>query len=401
MSDHIAACQTCRSRVEGGLDGTAAFFRLRDSVFTEPGAEPAVPTPAAHPDIEQMARYVDGGLAGEALQEVKDHASACEACALAIADLHDFRSQVAGVLGREYRPAAEPPAVRSRPDRPAHFLPSFFLKSPAWGLATLAVLLLAGSAGLVWRAMSRKQINNQIAATAPAPIVGGNTEPVVAQLKDGGGRLVLDREGRLSGADDLPPAYRQFIGSALAGELPERSPRLAGLNRPASSLMGGGQREAFFSLSDPIGTVVLSERPVFRWSALQNATGYYVEVYDDKFNLVASSPRLSLTFWTTPRAFRRGAVYSWQVRALRNGHEVRSPRPPEPQAKFRVATQADADELAAARRNHPSSHLLLGLLCMRAGLLNDAEHEFQSLQIDNPGSATVAGLLASLRAMQH
>ena len=38
---------------------------------------------------------------------------------------------------------------------------------------------------------------------------------VAAQIKDGEGQLMLDREGRLSGAGNLPPAYQSMLKEAL------------------------------------------------------------------------------------------------------------------------------------------------------------------------------------------
>ena len=407
VSDHIAVCDSCRARVEGGLDGTTAFFRVRASVFAEPQDETVTPEPATHPDIEQMSKYVDGSLAGDELQSVKDHAALCETCALAIADLSAFRNRVVETLGREYRPGAGPASEGMRLDHPARSLWSLFMKSPAWGLAALAVALLAGSGVLVWRPLARREIKGPVAvaptsaAPTQAPPAIGDTGRVLAQLDDGGRHLVLDQGGRLSGADELPPAYRQFIRSALAGEPLGRSPQLSGLIRPASSLMGGREQQTSFTLSEPIGTVVLSARPLFRWSSLPGASGYYVEVYDGHFNLASLSHKLSGTSWTPTSPLKRGVVYSWQVSALKNGQEFKSPLPPAPQAKFRVANKADADEIAQARRNYPSSHLLLGILCVRAGMISEAEREFQSLQTANPDSAAVAGLLARLRTMQR
>ena len=110
-----------------------------------------------------------------------------------------------------------------------------------------------------------------------------------------------------------------------------------------------------------------------------------VEVYDDQFKLVASSPQLTNQSWTaTP--LPRGKVYSWQVKAIKDGQEITSPRPPAPQAKFRVLDQRKRMNSREAKRAYGSSHLTLGLLYADAGLLKEAEQEFRSLRRANPNS---------------
>jgi hypothetical protein len=103
--------------------------------------------------------------------------------------------------------------------------------------------------------------------------------------------------------------------------------------------------------------------------------------------------------WTAP-PLARGQVYSWQVKAIRDGQEFIAPRSPAPEAKFRILDRARAAEVVRARRDY-SSHLLLGLLYARAGLLDEAEHELGALQKNNPDVAVVRRLLANVRALRR
>jgi len=82
---------------------------------------------------------------------------------------------------------------------------------------------------------------------------------------------------------------------------------------------------------------------------------------------------------------------------VKDGQEITVPRPPAPQAKFRVIDQTKANELAKAKRAYGSSHLTLGLLYAEAGLLREAEHEFRLLQKANPQSEIVKKLLRQLK----
>jgi hypothetical protein len=222
---------------------------------------------------------------------------------------------------------------------------------------------------------------------------------VVAQLNDGQRVLVLDQEGKLSGADDLPAAYQNLLKKTLSTERIERSSQLQGLTRPPSSLMSSDNQKDEFSVLEPAGNVLNTNQPAFRWSAMEGATGYVVEVYDEQFKLVASSPQLTSLSWTTTLPY--GNVYSWQVKAIKDGQEITSPRPPAPQAKFRVLDEKKVNELARAKRAYGSSHLTLALLYADAGLLKEAEQELRQVQRANPNSNLVRPLLRQIRALQR
>jgi anti-sigma factor RsiW len=408
VSDHLGACEACRSRVEGVLDCTAAFFGIRTEVFgdTAGNREPTQASP--HPVVEQIARYVDGELAEQELQAFQDHVATCEECALGVADLRTFKGEIAATLERGFLPAALPVQNGGSRHRLAEFLTGPTFRTPAFGLgATLAAFLLLAAGGLVWRSLQKREIISGLTQTeAPATAVPSKAPAGVlpearVELNDGGGRIVLNPGRRLSGADILPAEYRQLVQEALINPQLPKSSQLTGLRRPTSTLMGGGSPETSFALVEPVGALVLADRPVFRWSLLDGATGYIAEVYDEKFNPMAISPLVTGTSWTTPHPLRRGRIYSWQVRAFKDGLEFKSPRPPAPQAKFRILDQAKADELLRAQKAYPSFHLALGLLCARAGLLEDADRELLALRKANPDSAVASRLLEELREMKR
>jgi hypothetical protein len=85
------------------------------------------------------------------------------------------------------------------------------------------------------------------------------------------------------------------------------------------------------------------------------------------------------------------------VKAVKDGQEVTVPRPPAPQARFRVIDEAKANELAKANRAYGSSHLPLAVLYANAVLLNEAEQELRILQRANPRSEIVGKLLRQVR----
>jgi hypothetical protein len=267
----------------------------------------------------------------------------------------------------------------------------------------------------VWQAIERNRKNPKIAQTTPSPTTPvvtpvvsptptqeGGEAVVIAQLNDGAGQMVLDGNGKLSGVDHLPPVYQQMIRNTLTTKRLEKPPLLAELVRPDSLYMRArDNQEVRFLVISPVGIVMISDRPTFRWSPLEGATGYFVEVYDDKLRQIITSPQLIDTSWTSPQSLKRGGIYSWQVTAIKGGEEFSSPRPPAPQAKFRILDETLANELVQARRAYASSHLTLALLYTKAGLLDEAEEEFRALQKANPRSAVPHSLLVSLKAMRH
>jgi anti-sigma factor RsiW len=400
LSDHLGGCEACQGRLEGAL--SPAFFALHAEALSENGSA------TAHLTTEQTAEYVDRNLDGESLQIVKDHLSACELCAVAAADLRAFRNEIAPSIDREYSPAPFPLPAKSSWRR--KFV-GFFKVSPvpSFAGAALAVLLLIAIGWFVWRtpregerqiAVAPTPLPQPSASTQPESMPQPQAAPIVAQLNDGNGTLSLDQEGKLSGADELPAAYQSLVKRALTSQRIEKSTQLQGLTRPSSSLMGDGQKQEF-SVLEPVGDVLLSDRPTFRWSNMEGGSGYVVEVYDEQFKLVASSPQLNGLSWSATQALPRGSVYSWQVKATKDGQEITSPLPPAPQAKFRVLDRTKAAELAQVKRAYPSSHLTLGLLYAEAGLLKDAEREFRLLRNANPNSDLARTLLRQVQALQH
>lgn len=401
VSDHLGECGACRLRVESALTNDAAFVALHEEAFSENGS-------AGHLTVEQTAGYVDQHLSGEALQFVNDHLAGCEHCVLAVADLRAFRNEIAPLLDREYGPTTAPAVVKT--GWREKFASLFKVAPvPAFGGAALAMLLLAAIAWIIWRMPKESHQEVVVAPTPvsqPAPSVEPSVPPqlapaMVAQLNDGNGVLSLDQEGKLSGADNLPPIYQSLLKKALTSQRIERSSQLQGLTRASSTLMGSDNKAREFAVVEPVGSVVLSNQPAFRWSTLEGATSYVVEVYDDQFKLVASSPELTNRSWTVSQSLARGKVYSWQVKAIKDGQEVTSPRPPAPQAKFRVLDQAKANEIVKAKRAYASSHLTLGLLYADAGLLREAEQEFRLLRRANPDSDVARNLLRQIQSLQH
>jgi hypothetical protein len=187
----------------------------------------------------------------------------------------------------------------------------------------------------------------------------------------------------------------------LADRRLRTSPALAGWPTGAGSLRAQIENQSTFAPLDPTDVVLETDRPVFRWRALEGARHYTVTIYDAKLRFVGSSGPVTGTEWTMPNSLERGVTYSWQISAAKDGETVVSPKPPLPQARFRILDQAAVAALANLKRSAGSSHLAMGVFYWKHGLIEEAEREFQSLADANPNSTVARELLKSLRALRR
>jgi hypothetical protein len=370
-------------------------------------AETTPQTRTACLSSEQLVRAGEGKLAANEMAQVISHIEQCAACAeeyRLVAAVKDWATEAAPKHAEVFAP---PPITTQMQEHWWQRFAFFNWQVPAFALAGLALLALGWFA---WRALGNRNVEEQIAVASPtptpsaSPVVTPSATPeatLVAQLQDGAQLIALNQQGELSGADHLSPAHQQMVKEALTSQRLERAPALAGLQSAGNVLRGGDEHGNSFALTEPIGKVIRSARPVFRWSSLAGASGYVVEIYDDQFNLVVASPSLTTTSWTVSQSLVRDKIYSWQVKASKDGQEFKAPKPNAPQATFRVLSQAKTNELTQAERRASSSPLTLGLLYVEAGLLDEAEAEFRKLQRANPNSPIARRLLTNVRALRR
>lgn len=428
--DHLAACVACRERVleAGHLGGEAR--RLWADLQAEDDSE--------HLSYEQLASYADGRLDEFDRIVLDSHLRVCPACAEEAEDLLEFSSRLAPARRVEPPPPAvtvgrwpawlsatrvaaaflficmclvaglysfrrEPAphnlvGVRTQPEvSPA--------KAPSWAGAPTAVPEPSHAP----TSPRTQGVEQGVRPTAVGPGVkppARSGEPhaparALVALRDGGRRVVLNSRGDLRGLDGLPAALRKSLRAALLGQEIRKPGVVAELYGGPLTLLGDSQADGNLTPVSPVGTVVLGARPTFRWSSLNGATGYVVEVYDPELNPVATSDTVTATQWTVESPLRRGVVYRWQVTALKDGEKVRAPKPPAPEAKFKVLEEDKAAELADIGRLAPGSHLTTGVLYALAGLADDSERELRSLVEDNPRSVVAKRMLESIRAWRR
>ena len=386
---HLADCAVCRQRA--ALRQPALYPALHNAVLVE--------EKLVHLTFEQLADFIDGCLKSETQQFARDHLSHCQQCGAAADDLRTFSREIADELTVERTPAAN--SAPSWNERWSEKLRGLFV-TPWIATATAAALLIFGLIG--WRMF--KGDDQQVVVVTPSPTptieptatVAPAATPLnlLAQLNDGGEVLALDAAGNLQGVEAWPPRYRQLVKEAWQTSHLPRSTALNGLGSASAALMGSPSVKTFGLLA-PVKQVTATDRPTLRWQPLQGAESYEVEIVNEQYEPVLTSPALTDTVWQVPQPLPRGRVYAWQVKALKDGETYKAPQPPAPLARFRIVGQKKFAEIQTAKARYGASHLLLGQLYAAAGLLDEAEREFRALQQANPTAQLPKKLLAEVR----
>lgn len=432
-NSHLYDCESCHGRYggDGKLEAAFAFVRsIRESDEEE-----------SHLPFEQLAKYVDDALEGEERRMAEAHLERCALCEAQVRELRPLRDLIAHVP----EVAVPAPTSLKRPTlfgklRAAWLAPPYRTAALPLGVALLVVLLgwflerslrtdvavpqtqgpqtpqahgpieqkaVAAPPGVEGSDTRGAQVQTDQDASADGnsvpvgPQPSSETAPVLHQLRDADASVTLFEGGRVEGLNSLHPADRQLVGRVLMTARVEtpRMPWQGG--RGSDVLMGGAGRPGSFSLLSPVSKVVRSVRPSFRWTAIEGGESYVVTIKDSRARTVAMSGPLSATEWSVSQPLRPGVVYSWKVLAVKDGEEVVSPPPTAPDARFKVLEESPAAELIRAEQLQPRSHLLLGALYARAGLLDEAEREFQRLVENNPRSRVARELLRDLKSRRR
>jgi hypothetical protein len=220
----------------------------------------------------------------------------------------------------------------------------------------------------------------------------------VLALNDAGSRVALDATGHLTGLPDLPPAEREAVVQTLRTGRIEPPAILAALRAPA----GTTDTTPAFAVNAPQTTVIESAKPEFTWQMPAGAVACRVLVTNlsNSADRIRTKP-LTADHWRPKRSLTPGAIYRWQVIALdRAGRELARVPSHADGARFKVIATDEAARLADYRSRYGRSHLVMGTLYARQGLLDAAEQEFQALAQQNTRSDVARALLQSLRTLK-
>jgi len=384
LDEHLAECAKCQLLwTEGRTEVNEATKTFYEDLLASDLASDD------HLTYEALESLVDGEANALDREIAQVHLEVCSRCAAELSALEKLRDEKPIVI----------------PDQ------SVIAGGWTWPKIAFAAFATLFVVSLIWIAWSKRSSDippgTQIAVLpSPSPVNSGsptiqaspNPSPeVLVSLQDGGTAITKDASGEIAGLDglgDLSTVTKATVRTGLTGSI-EVGPTYD--RGKTETLMGGVGEGRPFGLLSPVRIVSMSNQPIFRWEPYEGATAYVVKIYDSNYKEVAASTTQTLTEWRIPSALRRGETYSWQVTAIRNGEEIKSPTPPAREAQFRVISNEVYVEIQKAQQRKPNSHLVLGLLYARAGLLKQAEKEFQLLLKANPNSNVVKDLLAQVK----
>ncbi|HEU4766914.1 MAG TPA: hypothetical protein VFS77_06050 [Pyrinomonadaceae bacterium] len=395
---HLASCDACHDR----LTRTSAIDRSYD--LSNDGA--------FHLDYDQhLVPYVEGTADEIDREIIESHVALCSQCAEDIRDLQEFTRQpvVSPVVPDVSRRTPPPAEVWQRPR---------IWTSQLTAAVAIAIFLLGITAGfLLWASRAKQPVHQAGPSSSPSLTPGPSPDQIAKQpspepsssprselvfaLNDGGRQITIDEDGLSTGLESLPPDLRTTVENVLASRKFYQSPAVRHVSEGAGRMRGGSDEQETIVQLSPAAVVIETDLPAFRWRAFEGASDYVVTVHDSNFRQIESSGAITGTEWVPPRPLPRGVVYSWQVRASVNGQTVISPKPPAPEVRFRVLDQKALAAIESARRTQGNSHLAMGVLYWKHGLMADAERELEALARANPNSTAAAELLRSLRSLRQ
>lgn len=343
VSDHLQDCAQCREELLRARPATNSH----DSVSYEDLAA------AMEEDLDPLHRH-----------EIAARLSNSPTAAAELADLLQFRDEMNELPPQDYS-VATPPLSRSR----------------QWTNRALAVAAgFALGCGILW-------------------LTSTVHRAVGLSLVDQGRPLTLKSNGQIDGLGAIPPNLQQAARDAVLLDKVDRPAFWIDLQAAEETLAGPPAPANSFRIIAPVGNVVESARPIFRWNKQPGATAYRVNLLRRKTGAVVSSALLDAksTEWSPNEPLLPNETYEWEVEASRNGEMLaKAPSPPEPEARFRVLDDATRKSLKELRQKSGGSHLLMGLAYAHVGMRDDAEREFEELAHENPTSPLPKNLVTSL-----
>lgn len=390
---HLAECATCRGALNESRNHA---MHLSDTIEWTP----------AHLEFEQLAGYVANKLDVVEREIADNHLAACDFCAQEVQELTALHHDLSRA------------SVSARPQPRAGWWSRFKLNWPVLAfdrvltpVLAVGVLFLLTVLGSWWwrrnvaemslaqhqKATPSQTTNPPTISNEPSYLPADKPAEKLLALSDYGQTITLNQAGSLHTAMALPAEYQDMLATTLSQQRLKLPPVLHSLNQSARTLKGRETATPAFSVLSPVGVVLATDRPVFRWQSMAGATGYTVAIFDQDFNPVQHSGMLTQTNWRATRPLPRGRLLLWQVTAQVGATQISAPAAPVPEARFQVLTQQQANELARVQRQSAKSHLLLGTLYAQAGLVEAATREFQALQKENPQAPAVKKFLQQLR----
>lgn len=229
----------------------------------------------------------------------------------------------------------------------------------------------------------------------------GRRLPLV--IEDGGRRIELDINGRLTGLEELTPTERGWITGVLQREeLPDsRVMRLQLAESPRlRAPLAGQSEETAIRLLAPLPEVLVDTRPVLVWAPQADAAIYQIELREIGGRQILRSPELEgeIDQWQLPAPLRRGSAWRAVLR-IRPAADPLTWRLSRPRL-FSILGERELRELDSLR-SRTSSHLARGLIFARWGLISEARREIEMLEEQNRESLLIKRFLLNLLAESY
>jgi len=405
---HLADCSDCHRLLVSSLRER----RLETPSFT---LAPEFWLRNEHIDYDQLVELADGKLDTAERESIDAHLKICSVCEEDVKSFLVFREQIAPELKMHY------PAVVAKPNREK---PNWWeaWRRMGWKPIYAAALVVVGIAIVIGVGVMLKRRATLQAQQVPTPQISPGSTPdsradnfpsppaapiespiekpnnaeTVVTLNDRGGTITVYKSGNVTGLDDVPAPTRDAIARVLSSERLEQPAILKELGGQEGTLRGNKNAQPF-KLTYPSRTVIISDRPNFKWEKASGASSYRVYVNDPTGREVARSEELpsERTEWMIPNPLKRGKIYAWTVIEMVDGREIISPGSAFPEMKFQILSASDLQKLSQLKRTR--SHLALGVFYARVGMIDEAEREFQELVRLNPKSKVADKILHDVR----
>ena len=402
INQHLFACEDCYQQF-------LKAFEIRNEFPIEIDLDELAGLKDWHLQGKELKAYVAGTMEALDLEYASLHLKECAWCREEVDDYSEFGKDLGYYISKRHSP----------PHQSTGWIWSESIfgavaRSPIRLTAAALVLLLVSSALVLWTALQenpgeqRSRLSKVTQQEGPpvADTPSASQEPALPSPPEA---VLPDTGIKTSGASD--PGFdskdlalrrgkrirrQQEIESDLIAKDLVMPSIIEIFDRSPIVLRGNGNQSESFNVISPYGTLITTDRPVFRWTALTGATSYTVSIYDARLNLIETSEPLTETEWPVRNRLRRGMVYTWIVTAIKDGKESLAPTLPA-RAEFKVIEEAALAELNRSI-NQSLSRAARGMLYANAGLLDEAEQELNAHIASHPEDERTKKLLDTIRS---
>jgi hypothetical protein len=408
IAEHLDVCTECTQQFTVMLQSARAAESLKITLA------PELETRHEHVDYDQLVRLAHKTMDASEREMLDLHLQVCGSC---VEDIRSFLA-IQEQLGSEIKASLIQQSARERSRSTQISWWGNLDWKPAYAVATLlvgfALVLVAvflrnrGAANQQFRhaptpstdrgaISANRATNGSLSPVRPSesPTVIPNSAEAAVSLIDRTGRIAVDKNGNVTGLDNVPAATRDQVAKVLLTERLERSAILESLMEKETGLRGANNA-APFRLLAPSKVVIITDQPTLKWEKVPAAKSYRVYLSDVSGHALNKSEELlsDTTEWKVTKAIMRGKIYVWTVVAVIDGKEVVSPGPAAPDMKFYVLSLKDLKQWKKLKKTR--SHLALGVFYAKAGLTTDAHRELKELVRLNPKSNVARTLLRTV-----